>query len=78
VVQEGKPAPEFELTSDAGETVKLSDLRGKPVVLSFSPKDDTLPTTTQQVEGARYSGGTCDSPTKSRVLACSSTARTSA
>lgn len=35
MVEEGKPAPEFELTSDAGETVKLSDLRGKPVVLYF-------------------------------------------
>lgn len=41
MVEEGKPAPEFELTSDAGETVKLSELRGKPVVLYFYPKDDT-------------------------------------
>jgi thioredoxin-dependent peroxiredoxin len=41
VVQEGKPAPDFELTSDTGETVKLSDLQGKPVVLYFYPKDDT-------------------------------------
>ena len=40
-VEEGKPAPDFELTSDAGETVKLSALRGKPVVLYFYPKDDT-------------------------------------
>jgi peroxiredoxin Q/BCP len=47
VVQEGKPAPEFELTSDSGETVKLSDLRGKPVVLYFYPKDDTPGCTTQ-------------------------------
>jgi peroxiredoxin Q/BCP len=42
VVEEGKPAPEFELESDAGETVSLSSLRGKPVVLYFYPKDDTL------------------------------------
>jgi peroxiredoxin len=41
MVEEGKPAPDFELTSDAGETVKLSDFRGKPVVLYFYPKDDT-------------------------------------
>ena len=47
MVEEGKPAPEFELTSDAGETVKLSDLRGKPVVLYFYPKDDTPGCTTQ-------------------------------
>jgi peroxiredoxin Q/BCP len=47
VVEEGKPAPEFELRSDAGETIKLSDLRGKPVVLYFYPKDDTPGCTTQ-------------------------------
>jgi peroxiredoxin Q/BCP len=47
VVQEGKPAPEFELESDSGETVRLSDLRGKPVVLYFYPKDDTTGCTTQ-------------------------------
>jgi peroxiredoxin Q/BCP len=41
VVEEGKPAPDFELTSDDGEKVKLSDFRGKPVVLYFYPKDDT-------------------------------------
>jgi peroxiredoxin Q/BCP len=47
VVEEGKPAPQFELQSDAGETVRLSDLRGKPVVLYFYPKDDTPGCTTQ-------------------------------
>jgi peroxiredoxin Q/BCP len=41
VVEEGKPAPDFELTSDAGEQVRLSELEGKPVVLYFYPKDDT-------------------------------------
>ena len=41
MVEEGKPAPDFELTTDSGDTVKLSDLRGKPVVLYFYPKDDT-------------------------------------
>jgi peroxiredoxin Q/BCP len=47
VVEEGKPAPDFELTSDTGERVKLSDFRGKPVVLYFYPKDDTPGCTTQ-------------------------------
>ena len=47
MVEEGKPAPDFELTSDAGETVKLSSLRGKPVVLYFYPKDDTAGCTAQ-------------------------------
>src|SRR5256886_5141887 len=47
MVEEGKPAPDFELTSDAGERVRLSSLRGKPVVLYFYPKDDTPGCTTQ-------------------------------
>ena len=47
MIEEGKPAPDFALMSDAGETVKLSDLRGKPVVLYFYPKDDTPGCTTQ-------------------------------
>jgi peroxiredoxin Q/BCP len=47
MVEEGKPAPDFELTSDAGETVKLSDFRGRPVVLYFYPKDDTAGCTAQ-------------------------------
>ena len=47
MVEEGKPAPDFELRSDSGESVKLSDLRGKQVVLYFYPKDDTPGCTTQ-------------------------------
>ena len=46
-VEEGSPAPDFSLTSDAGETVTLSALKGKPVVLYFYPKDDTPATITQ-------------------------------
>ena len=52
MVEEGKPAPDFELTSDSGEHVKLSDFRGKPVVLYFYPKDDT-PGCTAQACGIR-------------------------
>src|SRR5215208_2063454 len=47
MVEEGKPAPDFELADDAGERVKLSDFRGRPVVLYFYPKDDTPGCTTQ-------------------------------
>jgi peroxiredoxin Q/BCP len=47
MIEEGSPAPDFELTSDSGATVKLSSLRGKPVVLYFYPKDDTPGCTTQ-------------------------------
>jgi thioredoxin-dependent peroxiredoxin len=46
-VAEGERAPDFELTSDSGETIKLSSLRGKPVVLYFYPKDDTPGCATQ-------------------------------
>ena len=52
MVEEGKPAPDFELTSDSGETVRLSDFRGKPVVVYFYPKDDT-PGCTAQACGIR-------------------------
>jgi thioredoxin-dependent peroxiredoxin len=41
VVEEGHEAPDFELTSDAGELIRLSQFRGKPVVLYFYPRDDT-------------------------------------
>ena len=37
----GKPAPDFALPTDDGSTVRLSDLRGRNVVLFFYPKDDT-------------------------------------
>jgi thioredoxin-dependent peroxiredoxin len=41
MVEEGKEAPDFELTSDSGERVRLSQFNGQPVVLYFYPKDDT-------------------------------------
>jgi thioredoxin-dependent peroxiredoxin len=47
MVEEGQEAPDFTLTSDAGEEVRLSELRGRPVVLYFYPEDDTSGCTTQ-------------------------------
>jgi peroxiredoxin Q/BCP len=47
LLKEGDIAPDFTLQSDSGETVKLSELRGKQVVLYFYPKDDTPGCTTQ-------------------------------
>ncbi len=41
MVEEGSQAPDFKLKSDTGETVKLSQFRGRPVVLYFYPRDDT-------------------------------------
>ena len=52
MVEEGGTAPDFELTSDTGEQIRLSSLRGKPVVLYFYPKDDT-PGCTAQACGIR-------------------------
>jgi thioredoxin-dependent peroxiredoxin len=51
-VEEGTPAPDFTLTSDAGEDVTLSSFRGSPVILYFYPKDDT-PGCTAQACGIR-------------------------
>jgi thioredoxin-dependent peroxiredoxin len=56
VLAEGDAAPDFTLTSDSGDRVKLSDLRGKPVVLYFYPKDDT-PGCTKQARGIRDAYG---------------------
>ena len=52
MLEEGAPAPDFELSSESGEIVRLSDLRGKPVVLFFYPKDDT-PGCTKEARGFR-------------------------
>jgi peroxiredoxin Q/BCP len=54
MIEEGQEAPDFELTSDAGERVRLSQFRGKPVVLYFYPRDDT-PGCTAQACGIRDS-----------------------
>jgi peroxiredoxin Q/BCP len=41
VLEEAKQAPDFTLRDENGTERKLSDFRGKPVVLYFYPKDDT-------------------------------------
>ena len=40
-LEPGTRAPAFQLKDDQGRTVKLSDFKGRPVVLYFYPKDDT-------------------------------------
>ncbi len=46
-LQIGDPAPDFELAGEDGSKVKLSDFRGRRVVVYFYPKDDTPGCTTQ-------------------------------
>jgi peroxiredoxin Q/BCP len=46
-LEPGSPAPDFELPDQNGEPVRLSDFRGRPVVLYFYPKADTPGCTTQ-------------------------------
>ena len=41
MIEIGQPAPDVSLPRDGGETVTLSDLKPKAVVLYFYPKDDT-------------------------------------
>jgi peroxiredoxin Q/BCP len=47
MIQTGDDAPDFELPDHDGNPVRLSDLRGGPVVLYFYPKADTPGCTTQ-------------------------------
>jgi len=41
MLKPGDAAPDFEVLDHQGRTVRLSDLRGKRVVLWFYPKADT-------------------------------------
>ncbi len=47
MIEVGKAAPAFTLKDATGAKVALKDLRGKPVVVYFYPKDDTPGCTTQ-------------------------------
>jgi peroxiredoxin Q/BCP len=47
MVEVGQPAPDFALPDQNGEPVRLSDLRGRRVVVYFYPKADTPGCTTQ-------------------------------
>ena len=71
--QEGQPAPDFNLPDATGNQVSLDDLKGKPVILYFYPKDDTAGCTKEacsfrdyyaeiQAAGAAVYGASPDSP----------------
>jgi thioredoxin-dependent peroxiredoxin len=40
-IEVGKKAPAFRLTTDGDGKISLADLKGKPIILYFYPKDDT-------------------------------------
>ena len=50
MIEAGKPAPDFSLQTDEGTPLKLSDLRGKHVVLYFYPRADTPGCTIESCE----------------------------
>ena len=45
----GDPAPNFALPTDVGGATSLADLKGKPVVVYFYPKDDTSGCTAEAI-----------------------------
>ncbi len=47
MVEVGQPAPDFTLPDQDGQSVSLSQFRGKPVVVYFYPKDATPGCTTE-------------------------------
>lgn len=52
MIEPGDPFPDFALSNQSGETVRLADLRGRKVVLFAFPKADT-PGCTRQACGFR-------------------------
>ena len=71
----GANAPEFEIQAECAEKLRLSDLRGRPIVVYFYPKDDTPGCTREAIDfsgaieefnkiGARIIGISRDSAAK--------------
>lgn len=52
MLEEGKPAPAFELESSAGGTCSDQDLRGRWAIIYFYPRDST-PGCTTEAQGFR-------------------------
>ena len=50
MLKPGQAAPDFELESHSGESVRLSSFRGSKVILYFYPKDDTSGCTAEACE----------------------------
>ena len=56
-LNEGSKAPAFKLPRDGGETVSLSDFKGKKLVLFFYPKADTPGCTRESIEFSKLRAG---------------------
>jgi peroxiredoxin Q/BCP len=56
MIETGQTAPDFELSDQDGDPVRLRDLRGRRVVLYFYPKADTPGCTTQACGVRDHSG----------------------
>lgn len=49
-IDERRPAPDFTLPATDGGDLRLRDLRGKPAVIYFYPKDDTSACTAEALD----------------------------
>ena len=77
VIEPGKKAPAFSLKDQAGQTHKLSDYAGQPLILYFYPKDDTPGCTKEAwLTILRRGSSSCPRPI-ARAASCSPTYRTS-
>ena len=47
---QGSLAPDFDLPTDGGSRIKLSELKGRKVVLYFYPKDNTSGCTVEAID----------------------------
>lgn len=56
MVEQGGEAPEIGLETDGGGQFSLKDMRGRPVVLYFYPKDDTSGCTKEAIAFSELSG----------------------
>ncbi|OGR87296.1 MAG: alkyl hydroperoxide reductase [Elusimicrobia bacterium RIFCSPLOWO2_01_FULL_60_11] len=76
-LQEGAAAPDFSVKDQDGKTVRLSDFKGRQIVLYFYPKDDTPGCTKEscgfrdnekrlQAVGAQVLGVSLDGPESHR------------
>lgn len=64
-LREGMKAPDFSLPDANGKKIRLSDFKGKKVVLYFYPKDDTPGCT---IEGCEFTASLNDFTKKGAVV----------